>query len=66
MGPDVRRLSTLERAYEIVRSGSVSGMKEIKRALKAEGYEDIDGKLFGAWLNAELRRLCDAARNRVP
>lgn len=56
------RQTTLERAYELARSGECAGVGEIKARLKAEHFSDIDGQLFGRVIGAALRRLCEEAR----
>lgn len=56
------RRTTLERAYELAKSGECAGVSEIKARLKAEHFVDIDGQLYGRSVGTDLRRLCDAAR----
>jgi hypothetical protein len=57
-----KRLSTLERAYQLARSGTVTGVDEIKAKLRAEKYEHVAAQLYGRSLVADLRRICTAAR----
>ena len=58
------RPTTLERAYQLARTGAYTGASEIKAKLKSEGYGDAAAQLYGQTLHADLRRLCTAARNR--
>ncbi len=58
--------TTLERAYDLANSGECAGVAEIKARLKAEGYTDTNGQLYGASIGKDLRRLCGAARARPP
>ena len=57
------RLTTLERAYELARSGECSSVSEVKSRLKAERFTDIAGHLYGPSVMGDLRRLCRAARD---
>ena len=52
------RPTTLERAYDLARSGSCRTVGDIKSRLQAEGYEGVKDRLYGASLTAALRRLC--------
>jgi hypothetical protein len=52
------RPTTLERAYELARSGSCRTVGEIKQALAGEGYDRIQDSLYGPTLTAALRKLC--------
>lgn len=58
------RPTTLERAYELARSGRCRTVGDIKQALSAEGYERIADALYGPTLGAALRKLCQ--ENYVP
>jgi hypothetical protein len=55
------RLSTIERAYQLARSGRCRGIDDIRRALTAERYEAIQGHLAGASIRQDLLALCRAA-----
>jgi hypothetical protein len=59
-------LTTLERAYELARSGHCVNLADIRRGLFAEGYDDANGQLNGPVLHKDLHRLCDAARGLGP
>lgn len=52
------RPTTLERAYELARSGRCRTVSDIKQALASEGYERIQDALYGPTLGAALRKLC--------
>jgi hypothetical protein len=52
------RPTTLERAYELARSGRCRTVSDIKQALATEGYERIQDSLYGPTLGAALRKLC--------
>lgn len=52
------RPTTLERAYELARSGRCRTVGEIKQALASEGFERIQDALYGPTLGAALRKLC--------
>ena len=59
------RRTTIERAYELARSGECAGVSEIKAKLKAEHFSDIDAQLYGKTIGTDLRKLCDAARAAI-
>jgi hypothetical protein len=56
------RMTTLERAFQLARSGRVSGLSEIVAAIRAEGYSanQIDGPV----LRRQLVDLVKVARER--
>lgn len=56
------RPTTVERAYELARSGECVGVAEIKLQLRREGHSDVAGQLYGRAITTDLRRLCEAAR----
>jgi hypothetical protein len=56
------RSSTVERAYELARSGQFRTVSEIKIRVRAEGYYDAVAQLEGRTIGADLRRLLAAAR----
>ncbi|MES2033498.1 MAG: hypothetical protein V4466_04925 [Pseudomonadota bacterium] len=57
-----QRLTTIERAYELAKSGECATVSEIKAKLKAERFADVDGQLYGRTIMSALRKLCDAAQ----
>ena len=54
--------TTLERAFELARSGQYSGIGEIRLKLKGERFLDVDQQLFGKALQQQLKRICEEAR----
>lgn len=52
--------TTLERAFDLARSGACAGVADIRAQLKAEGY--ALSQLEGRSLARQLRELCQAAR----
>jgi hypothetical protein len=57
--------STIERAYELARTGQYPGIHEIRAQLKAEGYADYMSQLEGAWIKSMLRKLWLQARREA-
>jgi hypothetical protein len=55
----MKRLTTLERAYELARAGPSASIGEIKQRLKHEGFEAVEGHLSGPLIMSQLRRLCN-------
>ncbi len=56
-----RQLSTIERAYELARSGTCRSVEDIRRKLSAERYESVQAHLSGASIKRDLIALCKAA-----
>lgn len=56
-----RQLSTVERAYQLARSGSCRSVEDIRRRLTAERYESVQAHLSGASIKRDLIALCKAA-----
>ena len=56
------RFTTVERAYQLASSGECAGVGEIKGRLRAEGFTDVQGQLYGPTITSALRRLCESAR----
>jgi hypothetical protein len=54
------RPTTLERGFELARSGAYPGIAEIGAQLKAEGYSA--GQLEGPSLVRQLRGICIASQ----
>lgn len=52
--------STLERAFELAKSGRFASMSELRAAIKAEGY--TAAQIEGPALGRQLRRLMDESR----
>jgi hypothetical protein len=63
MSPALARnpLGTIERAYELARSGSCRKLTDVVATLKRERYDSVDAHLAGASIRQELRRLWEAA-----
>jgi hypothetical protein len=55
------RSSTVERAYELAKSGQFRTVGEIKIRVRAEGYYDAVAQLEGRTITTALRRLIVAA-----
>jgi len=54
--------STVERALEIARSGSVSSLGELRKMLSAEQHIAIDSTLSGRSIQAQLKAAIAEAR----
>lgn len=54
------RPTTLERAYELARSGECRTVGDIKTRLQQEGHERVQDRLYGGSLTSALRKLCIA------
>ena len=52
------RPTTLERAYELARSGECRTVGDIKSRLQQEGHERVQDRLYGGSLTSALRKLC--------
>ena len=59
----VARPTTLERAFELARSGEYATAREISDQLRSEGYWDATVQLDGPALRAQLKKLCTASRS---
>jgi hypothetical protein len=57
------RLTALERAFELARSGTCAGVAEIRSQLKSEGFMAAERAIHGPSLTKQLRALCEAARD---
>jgi hypothetical protein len=57
-----RRPSTVERAYQLARSGECLGLKDVHLRLSSEGHLDIRAHLYGRSIIADLGRLMQAAQ----
>ncbi len=51
------RPSTVERAYELARSGSFAKKSDLRARLKAEGYDDYRAQISGLAIARALQRL---------
>lgn len=57
--------TTLERAFELARSGEFSTPAEIRQRLKQERFDSVEAHLQGPSITRQLRLLCEEAR-RTP
>jgi hypothetical protein len=57
----VAGVTTVERAYQLARSGQYPTVETIKKRLQDEGFGDANGQLTGRTLTTDLRRLINAA-----
>jgi len=55
------RPATVERAYQLAKSGDCANVDDIKARLKAEGYPSVWQHLSAPMLTRDLRGLCAAA-----
>ena len=58
-----RRLGTVERAYELARSGWFTRVDDIRQRLTREGHDAVQQHLSGPTIRRELLQLCRAARS---
>ena len=59
------RPTTLERAFQLARSGEYSTISDSRRQLKTEGFSDAPSQISGPSMLKQLRKLCEAARPEV-
>jgi hypothetical protein len=55
------RMTILERAYQLARSGACANVSDIKKQLKAERYDRVEDHLSGRLIISTLKRLCFSA-----
>ena len=53
------RVGTVERAFQLARSGECGGIGDIKDRLRCEAYDDVAAHLQGPFTRKQLRRLID-------
>jgi hypothetical protein len=60
------RISQLERAFELARSGRCATVAEIKRTLREEGYLDdqVEGRLLFSQLNSLMKKSAQVPESR--
>lgn len=56
------RPTTLERAFQLAKSGEYPTISDIRRQLKTEGFSDAPSQISGPSMLKQLRKLCEAAR----
>ena len=54
--------TTLERAFDLARSGDCATVNDIRTRLKAERFDQVDAHLAGPAIARQLRLLCEEAR----
>lgn len=54
--------STLERAFELARSGDCRIVDDIRRKLKSERFSQVDEHLSGPSIKRQLHKLCIEAQ----
>ena len=57
-------LSTIERAYELARSGEEPDLASLKRRLKSDGCRAVDALLAPRSVSGHLEAICAAASSR--
>jgi hypothetical protein len=57
------KVSELERAFQLARSGQVANIEDIKEKLKREGYDVSAAAYVGLSIRSQLRALIKAARS---
>lgn len=55
--------NTVERAYELARSGSYSNLKDVERQLMKEQHDGVHAHLSGDMIRKQLTKLIRATRN---
>lgn len=55
-------LSTIERAFELARSGQFKNVQQLERRMIREGHTGVHGHLQGLATRRELSRLCRNSR----
>jgi hypothetical protein len=55
------RPSTIERAYQLARTGEYASVSDLKKQLSRESYGDAEAQLYGPMIKSELQKLMKAA-----
>jgi hypothetical protein len=58
--------TTLERAFDLARSGRFASVNDIRLALKRERFDQVEAHLGGFAIARQLRGLCEQARAPRP
>ncbi|MET1110540.1 MAG: hypothetical protein ABWX67_03335 [Allosphingosinicella sp.] len=66
MAADRERPTTVERAFELARSGQCDNLPAIVAALKGERHESVDAHLAGPSIRKDLRRIWEAQSRAAP
>ncbi|TCP71362.1 hypothetical protein [Sphingomonas sp. PP-CE-1G-424] len=56
------QITTVERAFELARSGTCSSVNDLRQRLRREGYDAVHLHLHGASINKQLVDLMHAAK----
>lgn len=56
------QITTLERAFELARSGQCDSVNDLRQRLRREGYDAVHLHLHGASINKQLADLMHAAK----
>lgn len=59
-------IPTIERAFQIARSGQARDIASLKRQLEADGCRAVDALLAPRALRGHLEAICAAAGDRKP
>ncbi|RYD28177.1 MAG: hypothetical protein EOP89_03110 [Lysobacteraceae bacterium] len=54
--------TTVERAFELARSGECSSVNDLRQRLRREGYDAVHLHLHGSSINRQLIELMHAAK----
>jgi hypothetical protein len=57
-----RAISTIERAFQLARSGVCASASDIRSRLTREGFSSVNEHLGGPSIRRDLNTLCKAAR----
>lgn len=63
---DRERPTTVERAFELARSGQCDNLPAIVAALKGERHKSVDAHLAGPSIRKDLRRIWEAQGSKPP
>jgi hypothetical protein len=58
--------TTIERAFELARTGKFHSVEEIRKRLLKEHHDQVDSHLSGPMIRRQLRRACTEARAAAP
>jgi len=59
-------ISTIERAYQLARSGQCSDFPSLKRRLKTDGFRAVDVLLAPRTISGHLEAICEATSRPLP
>ena len=59
-------MTTMERAFELARSGECESINALRQRLRREGYEAVHLHIHGASINRQLTDLIRAAKPSDP